>query len=187
MSVAQSVKALGAKFSFRLANAVGGGASKTVCLFPAHFPTLKVVSTGATAEATVSYNATAAITAAGYTCDAMLDDGTIITGVTATALTTGKKIREFIREMQAAGRVVKDIIIQANNEDVFNKSLQVISRTSLAGSLPNDVLLSIYKSVDQQSDTKIHIKDINMELGHDTLLFLEVDDARTIDITYIFE
>jgi hypothetical protein len=117
----------------------------------------------------------------------MLDDGTIITSVTATALTTDKKIREFIREMIASGRVIKDIIIQANNEDVFNKSIKIASRTALSGTVVNDVLLSIYKSVDQQSNTKIVVKDIGVQLGHDTLMFLEVDDARTIDITYIFE
>lgn len=185
MSISQAIKATGAKFSYRLQNAAG--ASKNICLFPAHFPTLKVVSTGATAEATVTYNNPAAVVAAGYSCDAVLDDGTIATSVTATALTSDKKIREFIPEMKSAPRVIKDIIIQANNEDVFNKALKVASRTSLGGSVMNDVLLSIYKSVDQQSDTKIHIKDINIELAHDTLMFLEVDDSRTVDITYIFE
>ena len=185
MSVNQAVKALGAKFSFRLQNAIGGGQAANVCLAPAHFDTLRV--TGVAAPFTIGFNETAAIVAAGYPCDAVLDDGVILTGVTATALTGDKRIREFLAEMRAQGRVIKDIIIQANNEDVFNKSLKVISRTSLAGSLPNDVLLSIYKSVDQQSNTKIHIKDINIEMMHDTLMFLEVDDARTIDVTYIFE
>lgn len=169
------------KFTFTLANTTG--ASKTIAILPANFDTLAL--TEGTPN-TISYKSASGITAAGITCDYALDDGTLVANLTATADIPEMTIREWIREMRALGRVCVNITVQANNSDVFNKSLKLMKRTALQGSAWKYLTFNTFRSVDQTATDKIVLRDVNIEFAADTLMLFTIDTARTVSFTFEF-
>lgn len=176
-------RSLGEKFSFTITNA--SGAAKVVALLAAFFDTLSVVSAASGSAATIKYSNPAAVVAAGYACDGVVDDGTFVTGLTCTTASSKKSYRAFREFIKNQGRVIKSISIQANNVDVFNGSMEVIKCSSLTGDVPQTMYLQQFYSVDQSQSSKINLKDVNMVLDFDTLILLPIADSRSI--TFIFE
>jgi len=184
MANSRVYSALGDKFSFTLANTTG--ATKTIALLPANFDTLGITLTeGAPNTAVLHYKSAAAINTAGITCDYALDDGTLVTNLTATADASDLTIREFLREIRSRGRKCVNITVQANNADVFNKQLKIMKRTSMQGSAWQYLSFNVFKSVDQTATDKIVLPNVNIEFAHDVLMLFSIDTARTV--TFIFE
>jgi hypothetical protein len=181
-------KALGDRFSFTLTNA--SAATVVIAILAAFFDTLNVTAaTDAGTHATTitkKYNDAAAIVAAGYACNAVLDDGTIITDVTAVSGNSEMSIRQFREYIKCQGRVLKDMTVQANNVAAFNQAIKVIKYTPLGGSKPDYLYLTDFKSVDQSANDKINVRDLNLEMDFDTLMLMPIGAGHTVSITLIF-
>jgi hypothetical protein len=181
-------KALGDRFAFTLKNT--GAATKVVALLAAFFDTLLVtaVTDAGTHVTTVtkSYTDAAAIAAAGYACDAVLDDGTIITGLVATSGNAEMSIRQFREYLKCQGKQLIDMTVQANNVAAFNQAIKLIKCTPLGGSKPDYLYLTDFKSVDQSANDKINVRDLNLDMDFDTLMLMPIAPGHEVSITLIF-
>lgn len=164
------------------ANAVGS--TKVIALLAAYFDTLKL--TEGTPN-TISWNSATAVAAAGFTCDAVADDGTISASVTCTAANSKFKVKAFKDYIKYSGGLVcKKMTIQANNADVFSKIIEVAKVTPLTGAASQYIDLSTFYSPDQYSSTKIEINNVDIEFAFDTLILFPLDDGRTVTFTFQF-
>jgi len=174
-------KALGERFSFTIANT--SGALKTIAILAAFFDTLLLVEG---APNVISWTNPAAIVAAGYACDAVLDDGTILVNVVATASNSKMSIRQFREYIKNNPRVLVDMSVQASNVAAFNQTMEVIKCSPLQGSAPQYLPLTEFRSVDQTSQDKINVNAIGLEMAYDTLMLLPVDNGHTVTISFKF-
>jgi len=178
-------KALGEKFSFSIANT--SGATKVIALLAAIFDTyMLTLAEGAPNTFTYGQNNPAAIVAAGFTCDAVLDDGTILSGVVGTAGNSKRTIRQFREFVKENPRICIDMTIQATIPAQFNQTMEVVKYTPLIGFYHEELNLNDFKSVDQYSTDKIVIPGVNLEMAFDTLLLLPVPTGCTTTISYKF-
>jgi len=173
-------KALGEKFGFTIAN--NGSSDVKVALTHANFPVAKAnTSTGE-----ISYNDASEITAAGYSVDCVLDDGTIATNVTATAINPAFRIRHFQQYRRFNPLVIKDMTIQANNSDFFQQSLTIAYVSPLSDMGKQHIPLNDFYNVNQSSTTKIEIQDLNMPVDDTTLMIVTIPAGRTVTFTMKF-
>lgn len=177
-------RALGEKFSFKVANS--SGATKVIALLAAFFTTMAVTVSGSPSSAKVTNTDVSAIVAAGFSVDAVADDGTVITGVTCTAMNSKRTIRQFQDFIKREGLICTEITIQANNKDQFEKVLEVVKISPLTGSKIEDLTLSEFYSVDQFSENKIVIKNLALEMAFDTLMMISIDTGRDLTFTFKF-
>ncbi len=175
------LSSLGDKMTFTIANTTG--ASKTIAILPANFQTLFLTEG---APNLISYKNPAGIVSAGIACDWVLDDGTLVANLTATADIPEMTIREFIKEVQTMGKTCINITVQSANSDVFNKSLKLMKRTALQGSSWKYLTFNTFRSVDQTATDKIVLKGVNIEMGPDTLMLFTIDTGRTVSFTFEF-
>jgi hypothetical protein len=181
-------KALGSKYSFKIKNS---SANKyVIALFAAYFNTLKVLTVvdavTHVATNTISYNDPSEVVAAGYACDAVLDDGEIITDVVCTSSNSKMSIRQFKNYIKSKGNIALDMIIAANNVDVFDETLEVIRQTPLDGSKSEFTNLSDHKSTSQYDQLKVEIIGIELFTAFDTLALLPIGAGREVTITFRF-
>lgn len=174
-------KALGEKFTFTLKN--NTGATKVVAILAAFFDTLTLVEG---APNTFKQTNAAAIAAAGYSCDAVLDDGTIITDLSASSANSRKSIRAFREFIKTGGAVCVDMDVQANNAAAFNEVIEVVKCTPLTGEKSEYLHLSEFMSVDQSSTSKINARGLDLEMSGDTLMLLPVQNGHEVTITFKF-
>lgn len=179
------VSSMGNKFSFSIANA--SAAVVVIALLAAFFDTAKVTAAGSPLVYTLSQNNTTAIKAAGYSVDAILDDGVTITNVTCKAHNAKFSIRQFREYIKHQALTLKQMTIVASNEDVFTNQLEVAYHTPLTGPQTRYIDLGTFKSPDQSSDTKIELKELNMPLDVETVMLMTIPAERTVNITMIFE
>ncbi len=178
-------KALGEKFTFSIANT--SGATKVIAILAAFFDTLGITLTeGAPNTAVLAWNSPAKIVSAGYTCDAVLDDGTIITNVVCTAMNSKKSIRQFRDYIRENPRICVDITIQSTIPAQFNETVEVVKHSPLIGSLNQELALNDFKSVDQYSTDKINLNNVNIEMAFDTLILMPVPTGCTTTVTFKF-
>ena len=177
-------KALGEKFTFTLKN--NTGVTKTVAILAAFFNTLKVVSAADGSPAAISETNAAAITAAGFPCDYVLDDGTIATDLIASSANSKMSIRAFKEYIKQGGRMLVDMSVRANNAAAFEKTMEVVKCSPLKGSAPQYLPLTDFKSVDQSADDKIVVRDLNLEMSYDTLMLLPIEDGHEVTISFGF-
>ena len=181
-------KALGERFTFTLKNT--SQVTYVVALLAAFFDTLAVTATvdPVTHVATVvkSFTDPTAIKAAGHTCDAVLDDGTIAANLVATSNNSEMSIRQFREYLKCQGKQLVDMIVNANNVAAFEKTIKVIECTPLGGSRPDYLSLGDFYSVDQSSSSKINIRDMNLDLDFNTLMTMPIDAGHEVKITFIF-
>jgi hypothetical protein len=175
-------------FKFRVVNS--SGAKKTIVLNPAYFPVIGVTTTyaGSTYTSTPHFHDTTSLKAAGYTCDAVLDDGTILSGVTVTAADATKTIREFLAFCRYNKVIVPEIVINADDKDAFTETM-VIEKASPFRRLGDDqkIQLDDYLDTYQQLSTKVVIdmlKDgILFQWDEQTVVSLPINTGRTLDFT----
>lgn len=178
-------KALGESFSFTLKNTTG--ALVVVAILAACFDTLALTLTeGAPNTVAIQYTNAAEIVAAGYACDHVLDDGTIVSGLVASSSNSSMTIRHFREYMKQGGRVLVDMSVQANNVAAFNQTLKVVKTNPLQGSAPQFLPLNRFRSVDQSSTDKVNVNNLNLEMTYDTLMLLPIAEGHEVTLDMIF-
>lgn len=169
------------RFSFTIVN--GSAGALVIALLAACFDTLKLVEG---TPNTIAYTNAAAIVAAGYACDHVLDDGTIATSVTAASSNSKMSIRHFREYMKNFGRTIKTLSVQASHAAAFNEVIEVVQATPLKGAASEYIALQDYKSVDQTSTDKVNVRELNLPLTYDTLMLLKVQAGHTVTISFGF-
>lgn len=178
-------KALGERFSFTIANT--SGALKVIAILAAFFDTFNLTLTEGAPNTWVKAETNpAAIVAAGFACDVVLDDGTIATNVVATASNSKMSIRQFREYIKNNPRVLIDMSVQANNVAAFNQTMEVIKCSPLQGSAPQYLPLTEFRSVDQTSQDKINVNQLGLEMAYDTLMLLPVENGHTVTVSFKF-
>lgn len=185
MATNKLIKSLGKKFSFTIANA--SAAAVVIALLAACFDTATVSAAGTPVAYSLTQNNITNINAAGFAVDAVLDDGITITNVTCTAADSKFSIREFREYVKMQGLTLSNMIIQASNEDCFNGVIGVSQWNPLQGTARDTIVLSSFKSVDQTSDTKIEIRDMQLPLDFETVMTIAVPAGRTMSFIMFFE
>lgn len=174
------------QFAFSIANT--SGATKNLALVPAYFDTLMaatVVAEGV-ATTTLSRNNPAQIVAAGFTCDAVLDDGTIATNVVATAGNTKFRIRDFLQFVKLNAPLVRKMTVACANTDQYEKTITIVRVNPTGNQGEEYVHLTNFYNVQQYNDDKIVIDNFNLEISDETLILLPIDTGRTVTITLHF-
>lgn len=169
------------RFSFTIVN--GSAAAIVIALLAACFDTLKL--TEGTPN-TIKFTNPAAIVAAGYGCDVVLDDGTILTDVTATSSNSKMSIRHFREYIKNYGRTIKTMSVQASHAAAFNEVIEVVNATPLKGAASDYIALQDFKSVDQTATDKVNLREVNLPLTYDSLMLLRVGAGHTITISFGF-
>jgi len=181
-------RALGERFSFTIANL--SAAAIVIAMLAAFVDTLKITATtdAATHVTTItkSFTDPTAIVAAGYACDAVLDDGVILTDVTVTAANSKMNIRQFRDYIKAQPRILGELTIQANNAAAFNSVIEVAKLSPLQGTGSQFLPLSDFLSIDQQATNKIVIPNVNLSMMFDTLMLLPVQAGHILTISMKF-
>jgi hypothetical protein len=175
------------QFSFTLANT--SGSTKTVALFAAYLDTLKVnyIADAGEGSPDVSFgrNNPAQIVAAGFDCDAVLDDGTIDTGLVATAASSKFKIRDMARYILLNPTLLRKITLASANTDVYEKTISTVRLNPTGNQGEEYIHLTEFFNVQQYNDGKI-VVPVEMELSDEVLMRMPIDTGRTITITLHF-
>lgn len=180
------IRALGAKFTFTIAN--GHSAQYVVALLAAFFNTFKLtLAEGTPNTATIAFSNAAEITAAGYSCDAVLDDGTIATSLVCTAGNSKRTIRQFREYVKQNGLILDSLEVQANNAAAFNQTIEVVDYSPVQGSAPQEFALSAFKGVYQSATDKVVIPNLDMQLNQNTLMMIPVAAGHTMTFTMNFK
>lgn len=181
-------KVLGAKFTFSIVN--NSAATVVIALLAAYFNTLRVATVvdavTHVATNTLKYNDPSEIVASGYACDAVLDDGVVMTDVTCTSGNSEMTIRQMKNFIKSYGHTIEDIIVSASNVDAFDVTMKAIQQTPFEGSKPMYVNINEYKSPNQFDQLKVEIPGIGLPAGFDSLVLLPVKAGRTVTITFRF-
>ncbi|MEI6565284.1 MAG: hypothetical protein WCR20_01295 [Verrucomicrobiota bacterium] len=181
-------KALGERFSFTIANT--SGAVKIIAILAAFFDTLLITAdTDAVTHVTTvtkSYTDPTEIVKSGYQCDAVIDDGTICTGVVVTAANSKMNVRQFRNYILSQPRVLIDLTIQASNVAAFNEVIEVVKVSPLKGAGSDYLPLTDFLSIDQKSENKININGVNLGMMYDTLMLLPINTGHTLTISMKF-
>lgn len=197
--------ALGEKFQFKIVN--GTGSTKTVAIFPANFRTQAVVSTftgtlealtgnaqnytpAGTIANTINYASAAKITAAGYSgIDYALDDGILdatSSDLVVTAANSQFTVRHFLDFIKQNPQTLKKMTIQGSDASVFNQIINFAYVGPLADYGRDFLNLQDYFSENQTSQTKITLPDLNLAIDDTLLMWMAIEDGKTVTITFNF-
>lgn len=170
----------GEKYIFTLKNLTG--AAMVVALLAAFFDTR--------AASGLKLNNPAEIVAAGYSCDAVVDDGTIsgtstaiLTCTPANSKMTYRAFREYIKQNS---RVIKSITIQANNLAAFNQTLEIVHVAPLTGSQPAYIPLVALRDGMSNLNDVVSLDGEGLVIGFDSLMLLPILDGHELTITFWF-
>lgn len=186
--------AIAGKFQFNLANT--SGTTKKVAILPAFYDTLaNVAATTATGDplvyttlVTITNTSKTALNAAGYDVDAVLDDGTILPGLVATAGNSKFSIRSFLNYIRFNRRLCNQLQIKASNKDQFDKQLEISSPSPFYQAKVDYIDLTKFRNVMAQQDDLIMVDFFadggqGLMIGSDTYMALQVDTGRSLTVT----
>jgi len=174
----------GEKFIFTLSN--GTGADKVVAILAAFFDTLKL--TEGTPN-TFNYTNPAEIVKAGYACDAVVDDGTIIsagTNLVCTPINSKKTYRAFRRFIQSNTKPLMGLSIQANNLAAFNQTMEIIDCSPLSGDKVTSVPLVALRDGMSNLNDVVSLDGQGLAIGYDSLILLPILNGHPLTITFWF-
>ena len=184
------LEAIGNKFQFKVANA--DSSDHIVALIPGHYDVLGMTVTQAgTSPFAVSavtphfHNATN-IRAAGWSCDVVADDGDCDNSVTCTAILSQFKIRQFLEFLRFNPVTLREMIIQADDDEVFENTLTIASVTPLTDKGKTNLNLADYYDRYQQLSNKIVIPNLNLPIDDTSIMQMTINDGRTVTFTFKF-
>ena len=174
----------GEKFTMIITN--GLATRQTVAILPAYLDTQTVDFVN---SATNESNP-AAIVAAGYACDAVVDDGTLLTVGQATlaarSSNTKMSIRAFREYIKNFSKTVKTLQVQASNASAFDETLEVVSLTPFTGSKSAYVQLGSLRDRYSNIAEQLDIDASGLVLSFDTLMLLPIPAGVQVTLTFYF-
>jgi hypothetical protein len=178
----------GDKYIFTITN--GTGADKIVALLAAFYDTLKLVLTeGAPNTFVLNQTNPAEVVKAGYACDAVVDDGIIITAGTnlvCTPINAKKTYRAFRKFIQQQSKVVRGMSIQANNLAAFNQTMDIVQCSPLGGDVTTSIPLVALRDGMSNLNDVVTLDGTGLAIGFDTLILLPVLNGHQLTITFWF-
>jgi hypothetical protein len=166
----------GLEFTMTITNATS--AAKVIALTPAHYDTLKIISTENANVDTITktWNDITAINAAGHAVDCVAADGTTITNVTCA----GKQstIKEFFDYIKRNPVRVVETVFQPNIKDLYESALVVKKVSPFKKVEEHKIELQNYFSENQFQDKKVTVTE-PIQLDDQTLITLEIPATVT--------
>lgn len=177
---------IGRKFGFKIVN--GSGSDKVVAFTHATFKTLGIdLTEGAPNTAVLHYHDATQIAKQYNDVDLALDDGTIDTSIVVSPHTSKHTVRHFIEHIKRTPAVCKQITISADDTEVFSQQLKIADVTPLTNKGETTVDLSRYYGTMQFNSNKIDIKDLEILMDQNALIYMNVPAGRTVNVTYYFD
>jgi hypothetical protein len=190
------MSATGNKFKFKLNNASASD-DCIVAMLAGNVDTTKVSVTNVITQssetpfavsavestAVVSQTEKANLVSYGIPVDAVMDDGTILTDVTATASDSKYKIRHFHEYIKNNPQIITKMVVEASNSDVFQETLFIQEDNPLNGTPSRSINLSDFLGTGQNIDTKIELIGLNLPLTDQTIMWMNVPKSRSVSIT----
>ena len=187
-------------FQFKIVNATGS--TKVIALTRAIYDVIKATFTGTAAtlsgdsqeytpagSVALAYTDNTNMANAGHSdVDYVLDDGTLVTSLTATS-TSKKKIRDFLNFIDKVPVVLKKMVINADNKAAFDQNLN-IKKVSPFRDTGDDLIIRLddFRPATNFDSTKVEIdllkEGMNVQLDNQTLVELPIETGRTITISY---
>jgi hypothetical protein len=170
-------------FSFKIVN--GDSVSHTVVLLPGSYPVIGL-SGADVSTLKLHYHDPAAIKNAGNNIDYVLDDGEIDDAgkVTCTPSDAEFEIQHFLQHIKNNPYKVGQIMVQADNEDVFNEKIVVQRDNPTMGTSKRFIKFSDYFKPTQFQNQKIVIEEPNIFLSDETFMFMAIPAGRTVTMHY---
>lgn len=167
-------------FSLKIVNT--DTSAHTIVLLPGSFPVLGVDGTPA-----IHYHDPAAIKDAGYNVDFVVDDGNVDEAnskVTCTPSDVEFGIQHFLQHIKNNPYKIHEMMIQADNPDVFNEKLVVQRDNPTMGTSKRFLKFSDYFKPTQYQDNKIVIEEPNIYLSDETFMFMNIPAGRTVTLHF---
>jgi len=138
------------------------------------------------AALTLHKHSPAAMKAAGYNIDFILDDGQVDDTNSKMLCTAGNskyKIRHFVKSLAGAPLSSTELVIQADNVDVFDQQMTYKRDSAIKGLGEESIDLSTYFDTSQNQDNKIQVK-YKFYLTDQTILYMPIPASRTVTFTF---
>ena len=190
------------KFRFSIANSSGG--ALVLYFLAGIYNTLKITNTitqagtspfavSAVASAVGFQNVTDLVNA-GFPTGYVLDDGTLVSGLVATAGDSTRKIRDFVTFIKRYPHKLRQLTIAADAASYFSEEIVFSNSLPLQKSEAKDSLLlstirDKYQTVTTEMD--IFFKEGTEQpprmLGASSIMYGSIPTGRTITYTFIFD
>ncbi len=168
-------------FGFKIVNA--DAVSRVIVLLPGSFPVLGV-SGAAFGALVVHHHDTTEIAASGLNAiDYVLDDGVIdgsAAKVTCTALNAAFSIQHFLQFIKNNPRTCQQLVIQADNVDVYNEQIVIRDDNPTGGTSNKYIPLQTYYSANQFQSDKITINNAQLPLNSRAFMYITIPAGRTV-------
>lgn len=167
----------GMQFAFKVKNTTGE--AKKLCINPANFEVIGVVSAGDGNAAAIHNHNIANLVAAGHVCDAIADNGKVIE-VDAThflEITTPKAtMREMLNFVKRNPARILQIVVQANDVSFYEGALSSKDVNPFTDKGETVIPMTDSFGVMQSQDRKIVVDtdEYDLQLDDQTLLFIDV-------------
>lgn len=185
LEVSKASGALGNKIQFSIQNKnAAGGQALRVAIVPAYFDTLGMAATfnDNTKEVSIvaHHHNTAALVAAGYSIDRIIDDDMSDANIAVQATNSERRIRDFLDFVKTNEVILRSMTIKATNTDAYDGDMEVSHLNPFKKVTPETIELNKFYSRFQENDDKIDIdfENDNMIIN-DTLLWVVNVPANT--------
>lgn len=178
------------QFGFSIANS--SASDVVIALFSGNLDTITHVITQsgsspyAVTEVKHAHTNKAALNTYGIPVDATLDDGTLMTNVTATSRNPKFKIRHFLQYVKFNPLVLTKLTVKGDNADVFNRSLFVMPDSPVHGTATQEIPLGGAIDRYQVQDNRADLTP-NLPIFDETVAWITIPAGRTVAFDMEFE
>lgn len=180
------MSSIGRKFAFTINNATGS--DKVIALTHANFQTMTFdLSEGTpnTLDALKFIDATE-IKKVYPDVDHALDDGIIVTDLTASSGSSKKTIRQFLEWIKYNPRTCKRFSIAADNASFYNNELVVAKSSPIENKGEELIDLKQYYGRMQFNSDRIDIEDLEIVFDQNLMMYINVPNGREVTFTFYF-
>lgn len=172
------------QFKFKVVNSDSSNDFVLVIL-PGEFDTRGYTATVITDIVFHKHNP-ASMRASGYSIDFIVDDGQVDdtnSKMLCTPANSKFSIRHFRDSLNGSPLTCDEIVIQADNVDVFEQQMTYKRDSAIKGLGEDYIDLSGYFDINQNQDNKINIKG-KFYFTNQTILFMNIPASRTVTFTF---
>jgi hypothetical protein len=124
--------------------------------------------------------------AAGYNIDFIADDGQVDDAASKILISAGNSkftVRHFLESLKGAPLTSTELVIQADNVDVFDQQITYKRDSAIKGLGEDFIDLSNYFDTSQNQDNKINVR-YNFYLTDQTIMYMNIPAGRTVTFTF---
>lgn len=180
------MSSIGRKFAFTITN--GSGSDHVLALTRANFDVFGFTLSDGTPNKLnkKSFTDATEIKKVYPDVDYALDDGTIISSLTASSGSSKKTIRQFLEWIKYNPRTCKKFSIAADDASFYNNELVVAKSSPIENKGEELIDLKQYYGRMQFNSDRIDIEDLEIVFDHNLMMYINVPNGRTVTFTFYF-